>query len=136
MDKLFQFMVLPGLAFLLSGCASVISQDVQPLSLAVTCKGVNFPSRCTASNSKGSWRFNTPQTRWVARDSEPLTIVCDSPSVGKYGVVQHPGVNPASFGNILIGGLVGVAVDATNDVFWSYPERISFESRFCTARPD
>lgn len=120
---------IPVLA-LISGCASVLSGDSQSVTIDVTCKGKNYPTYCTASNSRGAWRFDTPQSKNILRDSSPLDIVCES-MIGSYGLRQYPLPNPVSAGNILLGGLVGTAVDISHKKIWTYPSHISFESEFC-----
>lgn len=124
-------LAIPVLA-LISGCASVLTGDSQSITIDVTCKGKTYPTYCTASNSRGIWRFDTPQSKNILRDSSPLDIVCES-SIGTYGIRQYPVPNPVSAGNILIGGLVGTAVDVSQRTIWIYPSNISFESEFCKA---
>lgn len=116
---------------LISGCASVVTGDKQYVSINVTCKGRSLPTHCVASNAKGSWNFYTPESKVIQRDASPLRIACHSPSVGQYGIYQYPVINPASFGNVLAGGVVGATVDASNGSLWHYPESISMESEFC-----
>ena len=131
MKNTFKMISLLLLPLVMQGCASVLTGDTQAVTVTVTCKGQNYPTYCVAKNSKGSWHFNTPQTRVVKRDSSPLKIICHSPSIGDYGVYQYPGLNPASLGNVLAGGLVGTAVDTSNNSVWIYPNNITLESQFC-----
>lgn len=122
-------LAIPVLA-LISGCASVLTGDSQSITIDVTCKGQSYSAICKASNSRGTWRFDTPQSKNILRDSSPLDVVCES-IIGSYGLRQYPMLNPVSAGNILIGGLVGATIDASNKTIWAYPYTISFESELC-----
>lgn len=120
---------------LVLGCASVVSGDGQYVTVNVTCKGQKYPSYCVASNAKGAWNFYTPEMKYILRDSTPLRVTCRSPSIGNYGVLQPASINITVAGNIIAGGLVGTAVDASRGSIWSYPQEISLESEFCKRLP-
>lgn len=115
----------------LGGCASVLTGSYQEVTLKVTCRGIDYPTYCVASNGRGDWKFRTPETNLIARDNSQLQIRCENQSLGNYGVVQYPMINPAGIGNVWVGGLMGVAIDVSSDAFWMYPSVISFESSFC-----
>lgn len=119
----------------LGGCASVVSGPRQDVTVQVLCKDRQVAASCHARNSKGSWNFNTPETRSILRDGSPLRVACYSSVVGEYGVYQYPGVNPLSAGNAVVGGLVGAAVDAGGNSLWQYPSVISIESELCKRMP-
>jgi hypothetical protein len=118
------------LLLLISGCASIATGERQILTINVVCKGENHPSYCVASNKRGIWIFNTPQTQFILRDQSPLYVVCES-SVGNYGVKKYPGINLSVFGNAVAGGVVGLAVDASGNSFWEYSKKIELESEIC-----
>ena len=118
-------------AFILTGCASLVTGDRQKVTVKVTCKGHLFQAYCTARNTKGTWDFDTPQTNLIFTDSTPLEIICHGPSIGNYGVSQYPWINPLVVGNILAGGVLGVAIDASKGSLWVYPSVIKIENEFC-----
>lgn len=117
--------------FQLAGCASLVSGDRQELTVNVTCKGQDFPSYCRASNAKGIWDFYTPETKIIKRDASPLWITCDNASIGTYASNHQAQINPVAFGNIIAGGMVGVAVDRAKDALWQYQQTISVEHELC-----
>ena len=47
-------------ASLLSGCASLLSEDVQELQVTLLCKQRPVAVSCTASNALGRWQFASP----------------------------------------------------------------------------
>jgi hypothetical protein len=118
------------LLVLLSGCASVLSGETQDLQVNVTCGGFSFPSMCVVHNGVGRWEFHTPERKKILRDSTPITVVCKSGSVGEYGVIQLPKINPIILGNFFSGGLIGISVDSTMNSLWMYSD-ISIEHKFC-----
>lgn len=125
--------IFPTLCFV--GCASVVSGSYQEVTLRVTCRGIVYPTYCVASNRKGDWKFKTPETKVIARDNSSLQIKCENQSIGDYSVLQYPIINPVGVGNVLVGGLIGAAIDVTSDAFWMYPKVISFESSVCGRFP-
>lgn len=119
-----------------AGCASIIDGDRQYLTIEVTCKGNIYPSICVATNSKGSWLFNTPQKNYIYRDNSPLRIKCESGFLGSYEYTQNSIINTSVAGNIVAGGVLGVIYDVNNNSFWDYPKYIKIESEFCKRLPN
>lgn len=128
-------LTLAGLCAVMAGCASILTGADQAVTVQVMCKGRPVAADCQVSNSKGRWNFQAPQTRMILRDSAPLRVACYSSVTGEYGVYQYPGVNPASVGNAVVGGLVGTAVDASNTKLWAYPSVITIENDLCKRMP-
>lgn len=115
----------------LSGCATAVGGSEQWVNVKAECKRHVFQSRCTASNDKGVWRFETPSTLLIPRSSKPLFINCDG---GLFeGALDSVSAQPSVglLGNALFGGLLGVAVDIGNETAFAYPSRINIELPLC-----
>jgi len=95
----------------LSSCASILTGTSQDISVA-TPDCVN--SQCTLSNSEGSWRIEeVPGTVTVAKDSTALVIECgikDSDAESSISTIKSD-YEGLVWGNILIGGLIGLFID-------------------------
>ena len=102
----------------LSGCASVIKGSTA--SLGITTPPVTGAT-CTLSSSEGSWQMTSPGTVTVSRSKHDINIRCT-----KEGYQEAAAVIPSSFegwtlGNLLIGGIIGVGVDAATGAMNDYP---------------
>lgn len=107
-------------AFLVSGCASVLHGDSQPMRVTTYCGQQSLPASCTASNSKGSWPFVTPASISLQKAHDPLIVRCKSPFFAE-GVVQIPASpNPVLAGNLVFGGLIGAGVDLATGAGFAY----------------
>jgi hypothetical protein len=105
---------------LLTGCATVVDSDVQSIRVIATCNGKSIPAQCSLENDKGLWEVNAPGSVTVHKDSSALQVRCRSPFF-KGGTTQlNAGLNSLVAGNALIGGLIGVGVDALSGKGFSY----------------
>ena len=80
---------------------------------------------CDLRNNKGAWKIITPATIGATGSSEDLLVQCEAEghSAGKATVVSS--LKAEIFGNILIGGLIGVAIDHASGSGYSYPNLIN-----------
>lgn len=113
----FAALALAGVA--LSGCATIVNGSTQSVS-------VNTPpvpgAQCTLTSSEGTWYVTTPGSVVVHKTKNDLQAVCK-----KDGYQDATAVIPAKFGamtlgNVIAGGVIGIAVDAASGANYSYPE--------------
>ena len=80
--------------------------------------------KCDMTNDAGSWSVVTPNTVEVRRSNQDLNVTCTKQDVstGTANVVSS--VRAIVFGNILIGGVVGLTVDHAAGTMYSYPDMI------------
>lgn len=118
-------------ALVLAGCATVIGNSEQSVTVRTQCKQQVFQRRCLASNDKGSWSFVTPATLAIPRSSEPLALQCESGLLD--GSLAPVAAQPSleTLGNIVLGGLLGLAVDVKNEMAFAYPAEINIELPLC-----
>ncbi len=107
-------------ALLASGCASVLHGDNQSMRVSTFCGQQSLPASCMATNSKGSWPFQTPASILVQKAHDPLAIHCKSPYFAE-GVAHVPSTpNPMLAGNLVFGGLIGAGVDLATGAGFAY----------------
>lgn len=118
-----KFLTLSCLAASLSltGCASILTGHTENLSVETNPAGAH----CALSNDKGKWYVqNTPDKITVSESSTDLNYICQK-GTKKCSDSLHSSAKPAVFGNLLVGGIIGAAVDAETGAAFSYPTKIN-----------
>lgn len=113
-------------AMMLTGCASVTSGTHQRIRVITSpVKGAH----CRLKNNRGVWTLNrTPMTIRIHRSNKPLYIRCaKGPYYGRK--ILASGINAMTAGNVLAGGIVGVAIDAADDAAYHYPSAVIVHMR-------
>lgn len=121
---MFKMIFFASVAVLTTGCASVLNQDKQVVSVRAMCHGMSMPSHCVAENTRGRWAFNAPKQIEVTKDFFGLRVTCKSAFVDKHTVSVRPHVQMAMAGNVLLGGFVGGAVDVATARGLQYPANV------------
>lgn len=116
---------------LLSGCASLLSEDVQELQVTLLCKQRPVAVSCTASNDLGRWQFASPGKVLVLSDTSVLDITCRGHTTPRFTVSVPPMPSWSMAGNLLAGGLFGAALDTYSGVGMKYPENIDINNPAC-----
>ena len=117
--------------FLLAGCASLLNEKKQTISFKTSCNKKSIPATCTAENTKGKWSFTTPREVTIDSDVTDLTILCKSPYTPQHKTQVGSKPNLAFAGNILIGGILGAAVDVVNARGSQHPSDVEIINPFC-----
>jgi hypothetical protein len=124
-------LLLAAAMLLLTGCASLLSDDTQEVSVRLMCKHKPILATCFAENDKGRWVFSAPGYVRVKNDYSALSISCKGQYVERFTVSAPALPSMAMAGNVLIGGLVGAAVDIYNATGLKYPENIEISNPAC-----
>ena len=108
----------------LTGCASMTESKNQSMSVST---GDVTGAMCTLSNSKGSYYVNsTPGSVMVRNACDQLTVTCKKdgyvPANPAAGSIQDKSKGMA-WGNILFGGIIGIAVDRNTGAGCNYPQQ-------------
>ncbi len=114
------------LTALLSGCASIVNGTNQIVSVETKLAGQAVSGVvCKLENSKGVFYVTTPGTVTLLRAYGDLSVKCDKENIdsGLASVKSH--TKGMAFGNILFGGVIGVAVDAGTGAAYDYPSLIT-----------
>ena len=114
-----------------TGCASLINDDTQEVSVKLMCKQKPILATCFAENDKGRWVFSAPGAVWVKKVYSAFSISCKGPYVERFTVKAPALPSMAMVGNVLIGGIVGAAVDMYNATGLKYPENIVINNPAC-----
>ena len=122
----------------LSGCASIVNGVNQPISVETRLNGEPLVgAACKLSSNKGTWFVNTPGSVTVHRGFQDLVVECTKSGVPTSNDLIASSVKGMAFGNLLFGGLIGVAVDSGNGAAFDYPELITIDmSRHPSAAAD
>jgi hypothetical protein len=102
---------------LTSGCATIINGSTQPIS--VTTDPV-VGANCELKNSEGTWYITTPGNAVISRTKNDLNVSCTKDGYPTTAIVVPSKFHAATFGNIVAGGLIGVAVDASTGANFEY----------------
>jgi hypothetical protein len=110
-------------ALILSSCASIVSGTQQ--SVFIDTPHVNG-AECKLTDSKnGSWYLpSTPGSTSVLKGNGPLNVVCSKSGYETASVSVEETVAGATFGNIILGGGIGIFVDAATGAAQVYPDKV------------
>ncbi len=108
---------------LLSACASIIegsSDDVKINNISPVAM------TCNATNERGSWIGQVPGQVTVKKSRTDLKLACQDPRTGaQAGATLVSEVEPWAFGNILLGGIIGLGVDWGTGAAYDYPDSVT-----------
>jgi hypothetical protein len=113
-------------SLLLTGCASIVNGTNQVVSIEARNKGEQVVgAQCSLVNPKGTFYVTTPGTVTIHRAYDDLNVKCEKEGMPA-GIVSVKSVTKGmAFGNLLFGGVVGVAIDAGSGAAYDYPALIS-----------
>lgn len=111
---------------LTTGCASITGSKNQPVSVTAICDAEQVQgATCTVQNDKGVAYVSTPGTAFVAKSTSDLTVTCTKDKVQSNPVIVRSTSNANIWGNILLGGPIGAAVDAGTGAGFDYPNAVN-----------
>lgn len=120
-------------ASLASGCASIVSGTTQ--DVLVQTHRNQHPvegASCELTNSKGTYHVTSPGTVPINRAYGDLAVHCEKPGMDAGTATVASSAKGIAFGNVLIGGAIGAAVDTASGAAFEYPELIRVEMGFNT----
>lgn len=104
------------------GCASIIGSKHQPISVQTYHNGQPVEDvSCVLNNDKGVWFVKTPGSTTVRKSGGDLTVTCKKDNLPTGLTYATSSANGGAWGNILFGGLIGYAVDASSGAAFDYP---------------
>jgi hypothetical protein len=114
------------LIFSLYGCASITSSPSQTIQLiAVNANDEPIDNvLCILINSYGRWSVMAPGAVVVGRSNENMNVTC-SREDGWSGSSQiRSNFRTVAVGNVLVGGVVGLAVDHISGSAYEFPSHL------------
>lgn len=112
-----------GILLLAGGCASVTHGTTQAVKVdTVTASGEPVPdAECQLTNDKGSALVRSGQATQVRRSGANLMIQCTADGQAPAHGQATSRVNAGMVGNIVVGGLIGAAIDSGTGAGYNYP---------------
>ena len=109
----------------LSGCASITNSKNQAISVVTMCDGAMVSgAACTLSNDKGAWFVPSPGSLMIQKSNGDMVVSCRKDQ--SFGTISFPSrANAGMWGNILLGGIVGYAIDAGSGSGFDYPTNVT-----------
>lgn len=111
-------------AFVSSGCATITTGTSQSIAIATDPAGAD----CTFTrNNQFLARVNpTPGAMHIDKSSADITVLCKREGYQETAGNIGSEFQGATLGNIILGGIIGIVVDAASGAASKYPESISF----------
>ena len=128
---MFRLPLFSCLLLVLGGCASIQHDSHQVIRIQPMCGQAVVSAQCTAENSRGRWTFRAPQDVTVQKDFYALRVQCQSSMLGRRTASTNAHLQTAMAGNLLVGGVVGAAVDVGTGRGFRYPNRIDVAFPAC-----
>lgn len=105
-------------AIALAGCATVIKGTSQ--SIVITTPPVSG-AYCILSSAEGNWPVTTPNVVTVDKSKEDILVKCTKPGYQEASASIPSDFQGWTLGNLVLGGLIGVGVDAATGAMNEYP---------------
>jgi hypothetical protein len=102
----------------LGGCATIIKGSTQ--SIVINTAPVNG-ANCILSSKEGNWPVVTPGFVKVDKSKEDIVIRCTKPGYQDAMATIPSDFEGWTLGNLLIGGIIGLGVDASTGALNEYP---------------
>jgi hypothetical protein len=96
--------------FGLAGCASIIEGTSEEITVNTNPSGASCV--LTREGQPIGTINPTPGTVLIKKTKYDLTILCDRPGFDQATYLDHSGAAGATFGNIVLGGGIGWAIDS------------------------
>lgn len=113
---------LSAVALLSSACSTIVTGTSQTIAVNTTPAGAS----CTVDRNGeriGSVA-ETPGSVRISKSSKPLEVECREAGYLPATVRRSPDFQPWTVGNVLIGGLLGLGIDAASGAISVYPSNI------------
>lgn len=119
-----RFCVL-ALAALLPACATIVEGTSDTVTISTT------PSGATCMVERAGERIaavpSTPGSVRIDKSRHDLSVTCSREGYRTATVAASPRFTGTTFGNLLVGGVIGVAVDAASGANSRYPSDVRLE---------
>jgi len=110
-------------AALLTGCASVVNESMQPTRIETRIEAGELVTgaQCEMTNDFGQYRAKSGDIAQVHRSAKDLQITCSAPGKPDATANAISRGNMGLAGNILIGGGIGAIIDHNRGTAYTYP---------------
>lgn len=106
-----------------TGCASVMNDTAQAMKVETRTEAGQAVTgaECKLTNDRGSFSVRSGDTTQIRRSHSDVDIVCTHPGNRVASARAVSRANAGMYGNILIGGAIGVAIDHSQGTAYTYP---------------
>jgi len=112
---------------LLTGCASITTGVNQTVSVMTRFQGAPIPgANCELFNDKGKWMVVTPGKADILKSAHDMVVRCELPGY-EVGLTLLKPLADGVWGNLILGGAVGYAVDREQGAGFDYPAIITID---------
>jgi hypothetical protein len=109
-------------ALVLAGCATITKGTTQVV--AIDTPGVPGAT-CTVQTPSGPQIVTTPGTLTLSKSSNALPIQCTKACYVMGSSIIPSGTEAMTAGNVILGGVVGLGVDAMSGAMNKYPDIVT-----------
>lgn len=111
------------LCVLAAGCSTITTGTSQPITIT-TAKVTG--AKCELVDSKnGRWVVgDTPGTMEITKGDGPLTVSCSKSGYKTTKIIVEEYFAGATLGNVILGGGIGIIVDAASGAAQEYPDEV------------
>jgi len=113
-------LVLVGGTSLLGGCATIVSGDETDTQITTDPIG----AECELIGDGYNMVVTSPANIQLDSDAAPVTIICNADGHLEERTEIDTSMDGTIFGNLILGGLIGVAIDAASGSGQKYPESV------------
>ncbi|MGJ8560457.1 MAG: hypothetical protein ACSHX3_09495 [Litorimonas sp.] len=120
-----KFLAFAAATISLSACSTIVNGSNQMVNVDT---GTVSGADCTAtggSNNAINMQFSTPAEVKLPRSSKPVSISCDKIGYRTANQTISGKVEGSTAGNVVLGGPIGVGVDALTGAIYKYPDTVS-----------
>ncbi|HEY1710531.1 MAG TPA: hypothetical protein VGG10_19835 [Rhizomicrobium sp.] len=119
MNKIVRIAAIGGaIAFTLSGCATIIKGSSQNIAISTP---PTEGATCVLTSKEGSWTVTSPGVVKVEKSKEDVQVVCRKPGWRDASATIPSNFQGWTLGNLLLGGVIGIGVDAATGAMNDYP---------------
>jgi hypothetical protein len=120
--KIRQTAVLSIAAIAMSACASITKGTSQSVAInTAPVQGAN----CTLQAASGTWSVVTPGAVTIPRTKHDVNVKCEKAGYQAGVGTLKSGTQLMTAGNLILGGVIGLAVDASTGAMNDYPEQVT-----------
>lgn len=114
-------------ALSVSACASIVGGRYEKVQVQARNDDQSVHANCIVSNGVSQVSVTTPATARVHRSSYDLNVVClkDGREVAQQ--TFDSGIHGIVWGNILLGGALGIGIDFYNGAARDYPDQVTMQ---------
>jgi hypothetical protein len=107
------------------GCATIIEGSSQSIAIATSPPGANC--QVDRQGLHLGTVAPTPGSLHLDKSKNDITVSCTKDGYQPASIAQSPRFGGTTFGNIVAGGIVGVAIDAASGANYSYPQEVRLD---------